>query len=379
MNIASAKKLGKAAAAVACCGLCISAGLFGTLAIRKMPEINGKTAFANGFVYLQDDGDNIQFGHVDESFFAPGNLAPGGNTSGYYKYNEQAADWLMPGGSKEGTLTVSNKGSQIVSVYLYADSTGNMRNQLMEGTDDVPKEFEDFYKINRTTKAGDTVDHSIDYTPAQLKYLSDLLCSDENKLRLEIFIDDGDGNKENDVLVYSGSVNGHGSDTVTIDGSNNKMDNSHYTSTYIDPEDGEEYTDEGDNYIDLGMLYPDLHNTELFPDVYDSIRDMYDGSDTPQTVTYRFKLTAGKGLKSFLEGTEKSVFYRDYANRAAKDHGFAGSIAMIDWVFVTPPQSWTPVEPPPEPPSEPRRLFPDGSPRPVRPPSPIRRRHWPAA
>lgn len=304
MKISRSEKIKKTAAAVVCCGLCVSTGLLGTIAVRKMPEINGKTAYSNGFVYIQDDGhDSVEFTDVDESFFAPGFvLKKDAENDGFFKYNESAQSWYMPGDYKEGTITITNNSTVILPVTLYADTTGNMRNDVSDG---VPKEFVDFYNANHVE--GDTTD----YTPAQLKYLSDLMVSDKDKLLLEIW-DTSDNS-----LVYSGSVNGE-SETDDTDPMNGKA-----------------------NAISLGMLYPDLR--ARYPDEDESFKSLYD--DEPHSVTYRFRLTVGKGLQSFLKGEEKANFP---ANRATVDHGFAGAVAMIDWVFVIPPESWEPVQPPPD-------------------------------
>ena len=61
MRILRSEKIKKTAAAIVCCGLCVSTGLLGSIAVTKMPEINGRTAFANGHVYLQDTTDSVEF------------------------------------------------------------------------------------------------------------------------------------------------------------------------------------------------------------------------------------------------------------------------------------------------------------------------------
>ncbi len=190
MRILRSEKIKKTAAAIVCCGLCVSTGLLGSIAVTKMPEINGRTAFANGHVYLQDTTDSVEFYDVDESFFAP-------DGSKFFTYKQAATEQLMPGDTRTGSITIANNANpdkvEKVTISLFAASTGQMGGQKVDG---VPKEFVDFYNANQ----------SLGYTAAQLKSLSDDLVK---KLKLTI--------KQGDDLVYSGPLTGDG------DSNNKKM------------------------------------------------------------------------------------------------------------------------------------------------------------
>lgn len=296
MKKRTAKRLKKTAAALVCCGLCVATGMLGSLAIAKMPQINGKTAYANGFVYLQDDSDSIKIDRLDESFFAPGDLKTGGSTNKYFKYNQKAKDWIMPGGSKDGSVSLTNYGSKAVPVYVYAKSSD-------------ASAFAAFKSANS----------DMDYSAAQFKYLSDLLVSDENKLKLNIYQSTKSGEK----LVYSGSVDGKGSADSEA---NNKVQANRNKANNMDG---------FGNAIFLGYLYPDMDAKYPDEDEWSFDIDGYDSSYEPQSTSFRFELTASKDLKSYLEGEELANYP---ANRATVDHGYAGSIALIDWVFVIPPE-----------------------------------------
>ena len=89
------------------------------------------------------------------------------------------------------------------------------------------------------------------------------------------------------------------------------------------------------NAIFLGYLYPDMDAKYPDEDEWSFDIDGYDSSYEPQSTSFRFELTASKDLKSYLEGEELANYP---ANRATVDHGYAGSIALIDWVFVIPPE-----------------------------------------
>lgn len=190
MKLSRSEKIKKSVAAVICCGLCVSTGLLGSIAVTKMPEINGRTAFANGHVYLQDTTDSVEFYDVDESFFAP-------DGSEFFTYKQAATEQLMPGDTRTGSITIANNANpgkvEKVTISLFAASTGQMGGQKVDG---VPKEFVDFYNANQ----------SLGYTAAQLKSLSDDLVK---KLKLTI--------KQGDDLVYSGPLTGDG------DSNNKKM------------------------------------------------------------------------------------------------------------------------------------------------------------
>lgn len=191
MKLSRSEKIKKSVAAVICCGLCVSTGLVGSIAVTKMPEINGKTAFANGHVYLQDTTDSVEFYDVDESFFAP-------DGTDFFTYKQAAKEQLMPGDTRTGSITIANNANpdkvEKVTISLFAASTGQMGGKT--NADGIPQEFVDFYNANK----------SLGYTPAQIKSLSDDLV---NKLTLTI-------NKGDD-LVYSGPLTGVG------DSNNKKM------------------------------------------------------------------------------------------------------------------------------------------------------------
>lgn len=190
LKLSRSEKIKKSVAAVVCCGLCVSTGLLGSIAVTKMPEINGRTAFANGHVYLQDTTDSVEFYDVDESFFAP-------DDPNHFTYSQAATERLMPGDTRTGSIKIANNANsdkvEKVTISLFAASTGQMGGQKVDG---VPKEFVDFYNANK----------SLGYTPAQLKSLSDDLVK---KLKLTI--------KQGDDLVYSGPLTGDG------DSNNKKM------------------------------------------------------------------------------------------------------------------------------------------------------------
>lgn len=331
----------KAVAAVLSCGLCLSAGLLGAMAVKKMPTINGQTAYSNGFVYLQDSSDSLAFERIDESFFTP-------DGASYYTYRDKAKDWLMPGGSKEGTLTLGNHGSKACTIYLYAENSSDDK-------------FRTFYSANGLNPANG------DYTLGQMQYLSGLLASDENKLQLKIYRTSKDGKALSpEQLVYVGSIDGKGSNydenNKLITGRENRIDG-RANAIYL-----------GTVYPDMASKYPNATNWS-FPDLNDNV-------DQPKTITFRMELHAGTGIKSFLEGSEKSGFdavrtsfsaqtgvqngilqagstltadravvsgnAAPAAKKLADDHGFAGASALFDWVFIgtsTPPT--IPEDPPP--------------------------------
>ncbi len=198
------KKSTKIIAGLLCCVLCILTAVFSVLAVvnRTIGNIKGLKTYADGFVMFEDNDDVVEISRMDESFFAP----TGDN---YFKYNEEAKDWLMPGGSKSGSLTVQNKSDRTLTIYLSAESTGPTRLEYLkkaedpdaEGPftpdDDVYQEYKDFVEKNYS----DLSDDQALIKAGELQEISNALV---DELDLKIY-KNGTGDPE---LVYDGKLRG---------------------------------------------------------------------------------------------------------------------------------------------------------------------------
>ena len=316
----------KSIAALLCCGLCVSTGVFASIAVTKMPEINGKTPYADGHVYWICDGDDVGIEDITESFFAP-------NGNAYFKYNEKAKDWLMPGGTKSGSLTIANHSeSQKATMGFMAQNTGLARG-FTEGGElspdmEVPQEYRDFIAQNS----------DVPYTPAQLYFLSRTLV--ESKLKLKVYrVKPGDENKTSPQvhLVYQGMVNGKGAVTNSV--------------------------------LDENFRQPSWYDMTL-PSEEDETWDFTVADDAPEgmmiglgdvvaneSVKFVFRLHAPKELKSVIQpgDPEYSDFQKVSGNSGgaggsgspgyggvspiyngtgdAVNQGYSHAVAMIDWIF----------------------------------------------
>ena len=338
----------KIVAALLCCGLCVSSAVLGSIAVQKIPQINGQTAYADGHVYWLCNTDGLNITQIDESFFAP-------NGDKFFKYNEEAKDWLMPGGVKDGSITIGNSNDSIpATLRFYAESTGYMRwysaNNDEPPADWVPQEYKDFAEKNGT-----------DYNPAQLYYLSKVLVKD--KLQLKVYRVKPGSNDQKGRLIYQGKVNGEG----------NLYNDLEY-SNVSDP----------DTWYNVDIPAKENENWDFTLDDDQEKTDnmtIYLGKIKPgETVKYIFRLHAPTSLKSVIEPTDPeyagfkavsplsnsgsspvntgaaggvSPVYNGAGDGAGSNeqiinnHGYSKAVAMIDWVFLA--SIVLPVEPPTEP------------------------------
>ena len=349
-------KIIKIVAALLCCGLCISSAALGIMAVKKMPEINGQTAYADGHVYWFDPTGEFEIQEINESFFAPGNLNnPNAQNNKYFKYNQKALDWLLPGGSKSGKLTVKNN-SESADAYMSfcADHTGIMRwradhrdyDQMDESLFDeygfykgyLPKEYEDFQAQNKTGNA------AYDYTPQQLFYISKILV--EKKLLLKVYklspYQEGKGR-----LVYKGNVKGHGN--YYNEYSDDDFNTEPWYNITVPAEEDEDWnftvnsddpiTD--DMTIELGKVYPGESATFLFrlhaPTDLHSFFTEADGS-----IYAGFVEASKTGSNSGSGGASQNdtgVYGASPIDTNADpeppepNHGYSNTVAMIDWIF----------------------------------------------
>lgn len=296
--------------------------MFGVIAVSKVPEINGKTAYADGHVYLQEDQvGSIYFGRMDESFFAP--------TDKYFKYNETAKDWLIPGGSKSGTLTVQNQSTIDLKMGLTASSTGEKRGVF---TDDVAQEYIDFFDENSDSF----------YTPNQLQYLSKKLV--DEKLLLKIYRTDQKNDEGKSKVVYAGMLNGTGI-SYALSSQSKDFDDFEYADPAND--------DDWDFYI--------------APYLYTENMEINMGTLKPnETATFAFTLKAPVDLKSYLEGAELDGLPSSTRAAEKPNQGYSGAVAMIDWVFSveyaserTPETPTDPTSTPSQPTTAPTTKAPD--------------------
>ena len=353
----NSSKLKKSVAALLCCGLCISSGVFGAMAVKKMPEINGQTPYADGHVYWLCNTSTLEITEIDESFFTP-NATPVNNK--HFNYNEEAKDWLIPGGSKSGSITIGNNAaSQEATLSFCAMTTGLIRWQAsmsdeelqayMENHDEsdfaenglpkdyLPQEYIDYADANPS-----------DYTPAQLFYLSNVLVKD--KLQLKVYRVMPGTNDQKGRLIFRGYVNGRGNDYNDIRDDNFTDNPSEWYNTVIPAEEDEDWnytvktTDEitKDMSIELGEVQPGesvkfifrLHAPTSLKSVIEKTDPEYAGFMKASGVV----LNSGSGgaNSNNTGGSPNGPVY--YGNDPVDEdsvvnHGYAGAVAMIDWVF----------------------------------------------
>ena len=332
-----------------------------------MPQINGQTPYADGHVYWFSDDGKIAISDITESFFAPNDP--------HFTYNSTATDWLIPGGSKSGTLTIANQSdSKMVDVSFYADHTGVMRwnaKHANEEHDDsefdeygflkgyIPEEYAAFKSKNST----------VDYSAEQLFYLSKILV--EYKLLLKVYrLSPFENGKAR--LIYQGSVKGYGilDNDVSLDTTAMKFqyEKAEWYNTSVPDMEDEDWD-----------ILPDP-NSELTENMNIELGEIAAG----QSATFYFVLHAPTDLNSVIQeddfeyagfmkasGVDEnsgsgspnnngspgvSPRYNGVAPEDVINHGYSNAVAMIDWIFSAsiiteqtdpPPTNPPPTNPPP--------------------------------
>ena len=360
-----------------------------------MPQINGQTPYADGHVYWFSDNGRLAITDITESFFAPNDP--------HFTYNSTATDWLIPGGSKSGTLTIANQSNskKISQVSFYADHTGVMRwwanhehfyeehplpereesvygadgyDQYGFDEDGYDKDGYDEYGFDRLGFMKDYIPEeyaafksknpTVDYSAEQLFYLSKILV--EYKLLLKVYrLSPFENGKAR--LIYQGSVKGYGilDNDVSLDTTAMKFqyEKAEWYNTSVPDMEDEDWD-----------ILPDP-NSELTENMNIEFGEIAAG----QSATFYFVLHAPTDLNSVIQeddfeyagfmkasGVDEnsgsgspnnngspgvSPRYNGVAPEDVINHGYSNAVAMIDWIFsasiITEQTDPPPTNPPP--------------------------------
>ena len=267
-------KIKKIAASVAICLLCGATGVFSVLAVTRTPlTVKGQQTYADGFVTVDSEGldDEFEFGitHIDEDFFSPYSHTPT-DTGDKIGYDNPAAEILLPGASRSGSITFKNNSEDAnIGLLFRAESTP------YEGTEpDEPHYNEIPYEMYKAKNYSE-------YDAPTLKKASDLLVG--NYLELEIKDPDGK-------TVYRGKVNGENGDVKKEDERDPDFDEPGATFNM------------SSSPINIGLLNPG------------------------ESAKYTFTLKVPKSLESFPREDSPE-------EDAGLIHGYDNTVAMIDWHF----------------------------------------------